>query len=109
MYLCSRLSSDNRYALLVKFPCFLVIKCQLIIVEVVCSAGCGALLTGLEGLHADVSTVITYLMGQVTSAVRTQAHTLPPSAAPEAAKTEVIMEKATNSTSTTLHAGLDSL
>lgn len=88
---------------------FIGIGCILILGYMGGSAGCGTLFTGVEGLHSDMTTVITYLMAQFTAAAKAGASSVPPSAAPQAAQTAAAMEKATNSTATSLQAEVDSM
>jgi len=74
-----------------------------------CSIGCGALFTGLKGLHSNVKTVITYVMAQFTIAAKAGVNSVPPIVAPQAAQIAVAKEKEINSTSIMIHAQLDSM
>ncbi|KAG0612596.1 hypothetical protein M758_6G040500 [Ceratodon purpureus] len=81
----------------------------LILFTVFTICGCGSLFTGQEALHSDLSTMFTYLMTQVDEAANEIVSNLPPIAAPRAALSAAVVEKATNSTSTSIHHDLDEM
>jgi hypothetical protein len=53
--------------------------------------------------------MLTYLMTQFSAAVKASVSSVPPIAAPQAAQAAEAVGKATNSTSTSIHADLDEM